>query len=299
MKNTNKSKFDINSLLILKINKHIKIHIGVIILIISAAFFNYLDLFMISYLSAFIHEMGHIMMAKRLNVPIKYIEIQPFGIMARISDIYIKEPVKEAVISLTGPVISLFLSVILMILNIYIPHSTLNYAAGINAGLFLINLIPCLPLDGGRIFKAAITDKYGIITAYNFMTQFSKAVLICMLFFLALLLITLNFNFSFILILAFLMGNISSEYKAISIITMKEIIYNKQKLYENDTNKVKTAAAYETMPARFVLRKLSYNYYYIINVINDNQEIVNTLTETQIIDGIINKGIGILLKDIT
>lgn len=102
----------------------------------------------------FVHEMGHVLEARRQGVPVSLPTFLPFlGALIRIrrqpSDAY-----QEAKIALGGPVAGLLASGVLALLGVH-DHSQFTQAlAYVGFFLNLFNLLPALPLDGGRVVGA-------------------------------------------------------------------------------------------------------------------------------------------------
>jgi stage IV sporulation protein FB len=248
------------------------------------------------------HETAHLIIASFLGVPTQKLKLHPFGVSLVFTHTYIKSPLKEIAISLAGPIFNLVFSIAIII---FMPNidstiidqtaSSLNFSIRdtlviVNLGLAAINLIPILPLDGGRALKAYLTEKWGIIRAYNFTMTLSKilislaiaATIIYIIFY-------AEYNFSVLIILSFLMGNILQEGNYGKLIIMRDIIYAKGKL-TGGAQKSRHIAALNTYPARKLLKSFSYNCYYIIDVLDERGRVVDTLSEEEIIDAILQKG---------
>jgi len=241
-------------------------------------------------------------MAKALHVPIERIELQAFGITARLKESYIKEPYKEVLIALAGPAFNFIVAGIcrILIVRYQIPPEfiDLNYLFWLNLSMAILNLFPCLPLDGGRVVKAMLTSNWGIIKAFNSIVRLTKIITFLLLAAAIFLLFVSEFNFSLILIGAFLLANISNERRNLNIIAMKEMLNNTDKLKKDDINKVRVIAVFEDVSARILLKHFSYNYYYTIDVLDKNMKIVNRITETQLIAALVDKGVRVKLRDI-
>ncbi|MEA5446671.1 site-2 protease family protein [Gammaproteobacteria bacterium AB-CW1] len=113
------------------------------------------------FASILAHEMGHSIVAIRRGVPVKSITLFIFGGMAQLgrdSD----NPEDEFRIAIAGPLVSLALAVGFFLLSVLSnPFSeALSVAFGwlgaINLIVAVFNLIPGFPLDGGRVFRAAV-----------------------------------------------------------------------------------------------------------------------------------------------
>ena len=259
--------------------------------VICAFLFGYSSMFLLSFLSVLIHEGAHIVCAHFLGVKISKIEIRPFGVCGILKEGYINNSEKEFLIAFTGPFISLFL----VALSLIIPFPMRDYFFCVNLCICAINLLPALPLDGGRMVKSMLTYKMGILRAYNISLKFGKILIALLIPFSFLVLYVTKFNFSYVLITAFLLGNIYSEQKCITLITLKEILKNPHKA--DHLKRTKTYTVSENEYARKILRHISYDYYTIVNITKDGK-IIAALSEEQILSALLDYGITARYSDI-
>lgn len=114
--------------------------------------------------SVLIHELGHALAAKRLGIPILDIMLTPICGLARLERAP-ERPRDEVVVALAGPVANCLVAVIPGLLVWFngvtfsvhpdqVRASLLLTIFWINASLFLLNLLPIFPMDGGRILRA-------------------------------------------------------------------------------------------------------------------------------------------------
>lgn len=114
-----------------------------------------------------LHEFGHATMAARFGVRTPDITLLPIGGLARLDHIP-ENPRQEILIALAGPAVNV---VIVLILSVFLGASgwlsdlqSLDNAsqsfwgrlALVNALLVVFNMIPAFPMDGGRVFRAAL-----------------------------------------------------------------------------------------------------------------------------------------------
>jgi Zn-dependent protease/CBS domain-containing protein len=112
------------------------------------------------FVSVVLHELGHSWVALRNDITVKQITLFIFGGIARIA----REPATagaEFRIAIGGPIVSLALSA--SFFAVYLAgrgtdwiEAPAQWLASINLLLFLFNLIPGYPLDGGRVLYAAV-----------------------------------------------------------------------------------------------------------------------------------------------
>ena len=128
--------------------------------------------------SVALHELGHSIAAQRRGIKVKSIILMMFGGIANLDiDSPIMSPKKEFWIASAGPMVNVFIIGVLLIVRGFLPWTLvsagLSYALYVNASLFFFNMLPNYPMDGGRIYRAMITKKYGHVNAMKIVSRMS------------------------------------------------------------------------------------------------------------------------------
>jgi Zn-dependent protease/CBS domain-containing protein len=116
------------------------------------------------FASLLLHELGHSWQARREGLEIDGITLWLFG---GVSEFKTRFPSAGAEfrIAIAGPLVSLLLGVVFVLIALAgLPSAVDGVAAWlgyINLALLVFNLIPALPLDGGRILRAALWQARG------------------------------------------------------------------------------------------------------------------------------------------
>lgn len=127
------------------------------------------------FLSLLAHELAHSLTAQSYGIPVRSITLFLFG---GVSDIQEEPhtPGRELIIAIVGPLMSLALGIVfLWVFKLITPLATedveqqvqlfarlgpvasvLAWVGPINILLAIFNMIPALPLDGGRVFRALL-----------------------------------------------------------------------------------------------------------------------------------------------
>jgi Zn-dependent protease len=120
-----------------------------------------------------LHEFGHIFMARRFGVRTPDVILLPIGGVARLERIP-SEPRQELLIAIAGPLVTLAIIVVLYLVLSATgsppPLGELDTSVGLLAFLFrvnvlllLFNLIPAFPMDGGRVLRALLASRLGLV----------------------------------------------------------------------------------------------------------------------------------------
>jgi len=111
------------------------------------------------FVSVLAHELGHVLAARKFGVPTGGINLNLFGGMATINLDKSVEARQEALISLAGPAVSLGLAGLAALIWSGAGVPWMFAIAWMNALLFVFNMLPAFPMDGGRIFRSLLRYK--------------------------------------------------------------------------------------------------------------------------------------------
>lgn len=129
------------------------------------------------FASVLLHELGHALAARRLGIETKRITLWLLGGVAQMERIP-REPQKELWIALAGPAVSFALAFLFRLAQGesgalgFLTH----YLASVNLMLGLFNLLPALPLDGGRVYRALLAMRKPYLQATRQALALSQAV---------------------------------------------------------------------------------------------------------------------------
>ena len=166
----------------------IRINLQIFLFIICFILTKQINIYITFMIFVFLHEMGHMIAGILLGFKISFFEIMPFGtsigLNENINDYNKKIKkgsivlIKRIIIFLVGPIVNL---VFLFIFNnitfdfLEINSQMIVYC---NLLIFIFNLIPIYPLDGGRILKDVIHILFGMKKSYKYTYIISNAILI-------------------------------------------------------------------------------------------------------------------------
>lgn len=118
----------------------------------------------ILYLSVLLHEASHAVVARRFGFPVTSITLHFLGGMTSVEG-EAKTPRQEFWIAVVGPLTSLAVGIAAFAALFTDPEGLIRLGleglAGANLLVGLLNLVPGLPLDGGRVLKAAVWGASG------------------------------------------------------------------------------------------------------------------------------------------
>jgi Zn-dependent protease/CBS domain-containing protein len=118
--------------------------------------------------SLLLHELGHAVVAQREGMEIEGIVLWLFGGVAQFKGLF-PSANAELRIALAGPAVSLAIGVAMLALGALAPlppeiDGVVTWLGGINILLLVFNMLPALPLDGGRVLRALLWRASGDFT---------------------------------------------------------------------------------------------------------------------------------------
>ncbi|MFC1430543.1 site-2 protease family protein [Streptacidiphilus sp. N1-3] len=117
------------------------------------------------YGSVLVHELAHTVVALRLSLPVRRIQLQFFGGVSEIEK-DAETPGREFWLAFAGPLLStllggVFLLALLLVRSATVPGVLLAALMLSNFVVAAFNLLPGMPLDGGRMLRAAVWKATG------------------------------------------------------------------------------------------------------------------------------------------
>ncbi|MFE6285227.1 site-2 protease family protein [Streptomyces sp. NPDC057877] len=112
------------------------------------------------YASVLVHELAHTVAALRFKLPVRRIQLQFFGGVSEIEK-EAETPGREFVLAFVGPLLSLVLAGVFYVALLAVEPGTVPgvLLAGLMISNLIVaafNLLPGLPLDGGRMLRAVV-----------------------------------------------------------------------------------------------------------------------------------------------
>ncbi|MPW26598.1 hypothetical protein GC105_12445 [Alkalibaculum sp. M08DMB] len=278
----------------------IKINPIFIIVVLLAYVLGEVQTILLFFSILFIHDFSHFLVARYYEVHIASLEIMPFGCEMKIDDGDIDD-IQKLYIYMAGPLTNISIALILLILKYFdIYYSPLyNEILFANLCIGFFNLLPLHPLDGSILFRVFLSKVVGTIKASKvivMMTQITASFLIVITIY---SLIHKVYNVNYGIIGVFLLIHSIKERRNILMRAMQnEIIKRRKILATNRYLKSERICVNVNASLKKIMSYFNANRYYIIEVIDSEHNYITTITEEDIIEGIINLGYDCTILDI-
>ena len=121
------------------------------------------------FVSVFLHELSHSLVARRYGIPVSAITLHVFGGVSEME----REPDRpgaEVAIAVVGPLTSFGVAAACALLGPLTRAESITgviarYLAFVNVAVGIFNLVPGFPLDGGRVLRALLWKAKGDLAA--------------------------------------------------------------------------------------------------------------------------------------
>lgn len=279
-----------------------RFHWVFIVLLFFLAFYGYLLETVILFGLVLSHELVHMLTARAHGLDVGEVELFPFGGVARIEDVLELDPQVENNVSLAGPLFNFFLVALSMVAYANIPawqqHETFLFFIRCNLVLGFFNLLPALPLDGGRILRARLSAVLGFQQATELAVRISRLISLLLfacggyLFYLGHFHVTL-FAAAFFLYYA------AEKERTVAMYTFIRGLSRKKKVfYEQGVMPLTTLMALEDAPVKEVLRRFAMKKYHRVVVVTREGKVVGEAMEGDVVDIVLDKGIFAPVKSV-
>jgi stage IV sporulation protein FB len=244
-----------------------------------------------------VHEAAHVIVARILGIKVREIDLLPFGGTVKLDSVFELNPMHEIWIALSGPILNVWmvLSYVALVEAGIINVEQNDFFVQANLMLAGFNMLPALPLDGGRILRALLSRGLGFRKATN-ITANCGIILGMMIS--AVGIYTLDsgiINPTLLITPVFLIYSAIMEKKTAAYIFLRSISYKRDTLLKYRTMQVDDMAALYDIPIKEVLEKFAVHRYHNVRVVDEQFRQMGTLTEAQIIKGMMDYGVDVSL----
>ncbi len=239
-----------------------------------------------------LHELAHVITAVGYGIKVREVELLPFGGVARMEAGLEENPVVETVVALAGPLTNGFM--LLAALGAkqlgWGNPDWLPFFMHANLLVGCFNLLPALPLDGGRIYRAWLAGRIGLKDATEQAADLGKlfAIGFAGVGFFALVHGVIDYNL--FVAAVFLYYAASREKGGAMFVFLRYLARKKEVLARRGALLSRQVVTVETTPLKDLVRYFVPGKYHLVAVLDRERRLQKILTETEVIDGMLNYG---------
>ena len=277
----------------------LKINIILIFAVVAMSILGMWDTVLYFVPSLLLHECAHILAAGACGIIIEDMELLPFGCSAKVKSFTGLPPVREIFVAAAGPAVNMIAAAGVYFFDKYCMEiSWAKPLIAVNLMLAAINMLPALPLDGGRILRAVLSKYIGnkrATKASAWMGVVFSAIIAALGVYFS---IKGYFNYSMLLMAVFLMYAAVKELKSAPYTLIRDLTGKRDLLESRHALHVRAFASLGSERLHDVLREMDAGRYNLVYVLNREMKVEYALSETDILDGILQHGMDVSLRSI-
>ena len=236
------------------------------------AFMGNLKLYLLAYFVMTLHELSHLCSALFIGLKPQSITFSPFGVHLRLDSKIINSVADEIILYSSGPLVNAVFALIALFFDIPDLYR-------LNTVLFVMNILPIVPLDGGMIALRLLSFRVGRKGAQRILSIFSAVSG-------SILLVTACYglyigymNISLFIIAVLFIGNILTSKEMYNTDFLSAVSDRRKR--SNRTNIVIIDNEHTRTDA---LKTLSPMYTTVALLIDENNKISGIITEKELIE---------------
>ena len=274
----------------------IEIHFNLLFLLLSGLYFvaGVLEKGLIIFALVLFHELAHTLVARIMEVRVSDIELLPFGGVARVGYEISAEPHREIAVALAGPVSNLLLIGMALGLKNYGLWSEEYGPFFVQTNLLLatFNLLPALPLDGGRILRSLLAIHIGVSRATLVAARMGQVIAVAVACLGVIGFANRLSGLDVVIIALFVFYSASKEKGLVPYLFVQHLAQKKEELSRNGVLPAEQLVAKEDVPIKEIVKLFVPQKYHLILLLNDKMEYLGQLSEAQVVDALFAYGMN-------
>lgn len=243
-------------------------------------------------ISILLHEFSHIAAARLLHVRVLELELMPAGGAARLENLWRLRPGQTTAVALAGPLCNLLLMTLSAALcwwGILPP----DWAAALieqNAVIFLFNLLPALPMDGGRVLCGLLSRRLSRSAAARVGAWTARGMAAILLAVAMIGFLRGHMNITLPIAAVFLLMCGGREQRQAEGAALESMMGRAEEMEEEVVLPVRWLAAGLDTPVRDVAVRMKPRYMHMIALYDDQLRLVGILSEAALTGALIDGG---------
>jgi len=234
------------------------------------------------------HEAAHVLAAGALGYRVREIRLMPFGGVADLEDAFRMNPLEELITAAAGPAANLVIAALLGMCGYgqsgpgsFNSWWGLFYEANFHLGLF--NLLPGLPLDGGRILRSIFALHGNYHAATRTVLRLGKALAAALTGAVVYnLLVNSQMNITLAAASLLLVMTANAERRAIAFSILRGLAARKADLSGGGVLPASYVAATPDSNVRDVIKAFAANRYHIVAIVGKDWRVKDVVTESEV-----------------
>lgn len=266
----------------------IKLNLLFILFLFASFYTGYINQSITIFASVMLHEIGHTVIAKLLGIRVEEIELFPYGGVAKMEDITKYGGYTEAFIAVAGPLVS---GAIAAIGYIFAEGRELFATiAQFNFILLVFNILPALPMDGGRILRNVLMHHMSYKQATKAMVISGRLISIALVLYNIVIIYRGSSSAAYIITGVFIYMGCHKEMKYCSYYYL--LHKNNYKKNQSRKKRLRTRIinVHEDTLIRFAANQFSPGTICEVHVLNSFGHVTGVLTEADIMDAFLKYG---------
>jgi len=258
------------------------------IVFILMALLGYLTEYVLILISIILHELGHIGISLLFGWQVHGITILPAGLKASVTESGCSK-IKNILIYLSGPCVNVCIilaGIFLWNINFCDRKITETIILS-NIYLLIFNMLPVLPMDGGKALREFLSCFFGLYRADAVIKKVSLFIVMLIMFFGLFQFIENPRNFTLIAVGTYLLYVMKTEKTEAALMSMRNILYRHKRLQKKGIYPLRSLAVLKQTKLGEVFKNIDYDCFHLIHVLDKNLSIVKVFTEKEIIDAMV------------
>jgi len=250
-------------------------------------------------LSLIAHELAHLVVIRSFDLRVSEVELLPFGGVARLEDLVENDPYVESTLAMAGPLANFALAALFHFTGWGQNAELGGLFLETNLVLGLFNLLPALPLDGGRLWRAHLARRVGFQQASVRLVLTGRIVALLLLLVGLLAGLLGSFWPNLFILGGFLFLAAGREKRETMFVIMRQLMEKGELIQSEGVLPAVELVALENLPLREVLRRFAPHKYHLVLTVNEELQPQSSLPEKELLEALFRYGPEVTMKDIS